>query len=197
MDMIDFECPHCGKTISVTEQYIGHKGRCTHCQGVFMIALLEPGGGEDSNIKGDGDRKLPYDPDQETSQVLSDRVREDLQRQEPSDNVLDVFFAYEEVISEYYRTRDTDPFAVGLCIQACMQQIGLTPVVKKVLSYELPGQPLPRHNGYATLASIREKQGRYDEVVRVCLAAKTEGWAGDWEPRINRCRKTYVLHKAR
>ena len=196
--MIDFECPHCAKTISVPEQRIGQKGRCPLCNGPFMIAMLEPARViPDSNVKGEGDRKLPYDPERETAAAVAERVRADLARQEPSENVLDMHYAYEELIAEYYRTRDTDPFAVGLAVQACTQQIALAEVIKKLLAYEAPGQKLPLHAGYATLASIREKQGRYDEVIRLCQEAKEEGWDGDWDLRINRCRKTFVLRKSK
>lgn len=196
--MIDFACPHCGKIIGIPEQLLGRKGRCPQCNGPFMVALLEPAPSPqaDSNVKGEGDRKLPFNPAEEVSSAVAARVKSDLENAEPGDNILDQHYAYEELIASYYESRDSDPFAISLAVQACLQQIALAPVLKKVLAYEAPGQPLPPHAGFATLANIREKQGRYDEVAQLCGKAKAEGWAGDWDDRVNRCKKTFVLRKA-
>jgi len=51
-----------------------------------------------------------------------------------------------------------------------------------------PGE-LPAHVGYQQLAIIREKQGDIDGAINISQKASEEGWAGDWENRIERCKK--------
>jgi len=36
---------------------------------------------------------------------------------------------------------------------------------------------------------IREKQGNHTEVLRLAEQAKTQGWTGDWDKRIERAMK--------
>ena len=44
----------------------------------------------------------------------------------------------------------------------------------------VPGK-LYQHTGYNQLCIIREKQGKWSEVLQLAEQAKTEGWIGDWE----------------
>ena len=52
----------------------------------------------------------------------------------------------------------------------------------------VPGK-LGEHTGYKHLCIIRENQGNYAEVIRLAEQAKSEGWIGDWDKRIEKARK--------
>ena len=52
----------------------------------------------------------------------------------------------------------------------------------------VPGE-LGIHIGYNRLCIIREKQGNWQEVIRLAEQAKSEGWVGDWDKRIEKARK--------
>ncbi len=52
---------------------------------------------------------------------------------------------------------------------------------------EVTGE-LPRHTGYEQLAIIREKEKDHPEAIRLCGEAMAQGWNGDWEKRIQRCK---------
>jgi len=52
----------------------------------------------------------------------------------------------------------------------------------------LPGK-LGEHTGYKQLCIIREKQGNWQEVIRLAEQAKAEGWEGDWDKRIEKAKK--------
>lgn len=47
---------------------------------------------------------------------------------------------------------------------------------------------LPHHRGYYRLAVNYEKQKRYKDAIQIAKRAKKEGWAGDWDKRIERCQ---------
>jgi len=49
--------------------------------------------------------------------------------------------------------------------------------------------PLPSHLGFEQLAIIEEKQGNYEETIKLSKEALKQGWRGDWEKRIERCMK--------
>jgi hypothetical protein len=48
---------------------------------------------------------------------------------------------------------------------------------------------LPEHTGFKRLCIIREKQGNYNEVIRLAIQAKEEGWMGNWDNRIEKAKK--------
>jgi hypothetical protein len=54
---------------------------------------------------------------------------------------------------------------------------------------EYKESPLPSHKGYQQLAIILEKQGKLEEAIKLCKQAAEQGWAGDWEKRVERYRK--------
>jgi len=110
-------------------------------------------------------------------------------REPVNSNVFDLHFAYQERIEAAYRAREKNPRALGLAIEACEKQIELAPDSAKAFKREYPGEELPAHVGFQQLAIIREKQGGYTEVIRLCETAKAQGWAGTWEKRIARCKK--------
>jgi hypothetical protein len=55
--------------------------------------------------------------------------------------------------------------------------------------YEIISGKLGIHAGYNQLSIIREKQGNWLEVIKLAKQAKAEGWAGDWDKRIEKAKK--------
>lgn len=131
--------------------------------------------------------------------------------------VLDRHFFYQVVIEANYPDRERDPGALAKAIWACEQQIALAPLAAEEFRHwprhhleqlrqafgdayvkswaeehkeELEREyPLPVHVGYTQLAIILEKQGRYEDAIRLCEQAMQQGWAGEWERRIARLRR--------
>lgn len=101
---------------------------------------------------------------------------------------LDIHFFYQKNIETYYKDREK-PECLEKAIIACRQQIEFAPIAAKAFKKEFKGNPLPSHKGYQQLAIILEKQNNCQEVLDLCLGAKKQGWAGDWENRIERCEK--------
>ena len=106
-------------------------------------------------------------------------------------NILDRHFAYQQMIQICYRSRDKEASAMSLAIKACEWQIELAPQAADAFRKEYPKQPLPRPVGYEQLAIIREKEKNYLEAIKLSKQAKEQGWAGDWDKRIERCEKKF------
>jgi hypothetical protein len=102
--------------------------------------------------------------------------------------VLDRHFMYQTKLELYYKDRDK-PGYLENAIEGCLQQIELAPQAADAFRAAYKGSPLPGHRGYQQLAIILEKQANFREVIVLCARAQKEGWAGDWEKRIERCRK--------
>ena len=107
---------------------------------------------------------------------------------ETEGSVLDAHFLYGQKLAIYYQDRET-PGCLEKAIKACKQQIALAEKAAKAFRREYKDSPLPSHKGYQQLAIILEKQGKFDETIELCRKADKQGWAGDWEKRIERCRK--------
>ena len=101
---------------------------------------------------------------------------------------LDVHFLYGTKLEVFYKDRDLRPNGLELAIQACEQQIANAPAAAMAFKQKYDGD-LPAHKGYNQLTIILEKQKRYDEAVSLCKNAKSQGWAGDWDKRIEHCNK--------
>ena len=102
-----------------------------------------------------------------------------------TDDILDVHFFYQNKIQVYYRNRDIDSNALDLAIQACKQQMSISKQAAKAFKKEFEGN-LPEHVGYKQLAIIRDKQKDYESVIPISKQAKSEGWNGDWDKRIEK-----------
>lgn len=186
-DMIEFECPHCHRILKVPEQYAGRSGKCNHCGNAISIV-----------------RRVPSDQLDEAEQFRDDSaaidirvettVAEDLRvllRQDEGNRAVTatrVHFGYQELIQMYYKKRNTEELALDLAIHACEQQIVNSPRTKSEM-LEQYDRPLPTHVGYKQLAIIRDKQSNYQEAIRLCEEAQSEGWNGDWDKRLSRLRK--------
>lgn len=104
-------------------------------------------------------------------------------------NVLDEHFTLSEMIPVYYRDRDSQKGMFEKTIDACRQLISLAPQAVKAFLEEYPGQALPSHRGYEQLSIILKKQEKTEEAITVCNQALQQGWAGDWEKRIERYKR--------
>jgi hypothetical protein len=103
-------------------------------------------------------------------------------------DVLGRHFLYQAKIQTYYPFRDKDDFALPRAIGACEQQIKISLEAARAFREKYPGE-LPAHIGYQQLAIIREKQDDFEAAINISQKASGEGWAGDWENRIERCKK--------
>ena len=112
-----------------------------------------------------------------------------VERQESeTGSVIDRHFIYHHMIRVYYRDRHRDENALALAIQACEKQIALAPQVIRERPKEW-GENLPEHPGFQRLAIILERHNDYEGVIRLAEEALRQGWAGDWEKRIARCKQ--------
>jgi tetratricopeptide (TPR) repeat protein len=106
-----------------------------------------------------------------------------------STNVLDIHFLYQSKLETYYKNRDNDLDALEKAIEACKQQIEIAPKAKVAFQKEYKVSPLPSHKGFEQLAIIEEKRKNYEIAIEISKEALEQGWAGDWEKRIERCLK--------
>jgi len=121
--------------------------------------------------------------------ALGDRVLEKAETvaSESKDQlVLDRF--HSALIDRHLSARGADPAATERAIAACRKMIARAAEVKKTL-LERGDSTLPRHHGFEQLAILLEKQGAFDEAISVSRRAQDQGWAGDWEQRIDRCER--------
>ena len=106
----------------------------------------------------------------------------------PQAEVLKRHFLYQAKIQTYYPFRDEDDIALRRAIEGCEQQIKMSSEAAKAFREKYRGE-LPAHIGYQQLAIIREKQGDFESAINISQKACDDGWAGDWENRIERCKK--------
>jgi hypothetical protein len=106
-----------------------------------------------------------------------------------SGSVMDKHFFLSTKIQTLYRNRNSDDSALPNAIEACKEQISISGMAKRSFLREYPGSPLPSHVGYNQLCIILEKQKNYEDTIRIARKAKEQGWAGEWDKRIERCMK--------
>ena len=102
--------------------------------------------------------------------------------------VLDVHFLCQQMIETYYKDRER-PEYMDKAVGACRKQISLAPDAARAFKAEYAESPLPEHKGYKQLAIILEKQARFQEAIELSRQAESQGWAGDWVRRVERCEK--------
>ena len=101
---------------------------------------------------------------------------------------IDRHFIYSCMIQVYCRDRNRDENALALAIEACEKQIALAPQVIREQPKDWEGE-LPAHLGFRQLAIVGERDRDYEDAIRLSKEALRQGWAGDWEKRIARCRR--------
>ena len=104
--------------------------------------------------------------------------------------IVDLHFVYHSMIELNYRDRERLPDALEIAIDACRKQIALAPRAAEVFNREW--KLIPRPVGFCQLAVIMEKQGNYNEAIALATQALEQGWAGDWEKRIARCKQRLI-----
>lgn len=114
-----------------------------------------------------------------------------------SSRVLDLHFFYMEKIKIYYKNRDNDLDALDNAIKACEQQIEIARKAKIAFIKEdrklgFNNIQLPRHSGFEQLAIIEEKRKNFESAIEGSNRAMEQGWAGDWEKQIERCKKKLI-----
>lgn len=104
-------------------------------------------------------------------------------------STLDQHFTLGNMIKVYYRNRQNDSESLARAAEACEKQIALAPFAADMFKLEEWFENLPAHLGFQQLAIIREKEGNVDEAIRLSSKALVQGWSGDWEKRIARCKR--------
>ena len=103
-------------------------------------------------------------------------------------DILDAHFLYGQMIKTLYRLRE-QPGYPEKAIDACQRQISIAKEAAKAFRIEYPDSPqLPSHRGFNQLAIVLEKQRKFQEAIELAQQAATQGWPGDWQRRIERCR---------
>ncbi len=121
---------------------------------------------------------------------------------EPDNNLnfLSKHFHYSNQIQAFYARRNESPEYLDKAIEACNKQISIAREAaddfrRPTVLYQMvpdrtkkpnPEIELPSHLGYRQLCIIREKQGNFTEVIRLAEEAKSIGWNGDWDNRIEK-----------
>lgn len=108
-------------------------------------------------------------------------------------SVIDRHFALSSMCKVFYRWRDVDEFALEAAIAACERSVSMhheAVIAFKQPAHILPwGNGLPGHYCFKQLAIIEEKRGHFVEALKLCEEAKQDGWADDWDKRMERLRK--------
>lgn len=142
-------------------------------------------------------------------------------------NAVDLHYIYIHLIEFYYRQRHTDGSALNKCIEYCKKDIDLFPLFKKAYINEYIDQikyvqnffekdyaeykeyerkieaykpTIPNIPSFKRLAIIYEKQGKYEEAIKICDLAISNNLADDtkggFEGRRNRILKKINQQKA-
>lgn len=101
---------------------------------------------------------------------------------------LDQHFLFQQMIEVYYKDRN-DPTQLQAAISACKQQISIAPKAIKSFLLKHKDLPLPSHKGYEQLVIIFEKSANIQEAIDLCRKAKSQGWRGNWDQRIEKLEK--------
>ena len=101
-----------------------------------------------------------------------------------SASALDKHFYFQAKIEMHYCDRD-NPHHLAEAEHACREQIDIASSAAEEFTRKFAG-PLPEHKGYKQLTIILYKRGATGEAIEVARRAQSEGWSGDWAPRIKR-----------
>jgi len=114
---------------------------------------------------------------------------------EHAETVEDICSALGWLIRLYYQVRNSVPEANDVVIKSCKHLIALAPLLANQQRKKYPYIKLGKNEGYSRYVIILEKQRDYSEAIRLCEEAKNMGWVGDWDTRINRCKKRLAGQK--
>lgn len=71
-------------------------------------------------------------------------------------------------------------------LEACRQQIAWSPRAARAFQDKWPD--IPQHEGFERLTKRLSLHGADEESIALCERAMAEGWAGDWQRRIDEYR---------
>ena len=107
-------------------------------------------------------------------------------------NILTLHFFWPTKMKIFYAERE-NPTILKVVIDCCIKQIDLAPAAAQAFRQEYGDHKLPVHEGYDQLCIIYERQGKFEDAIKIAEQAKKQGWngeyAGHWDDRIARCRK--------
>jgi hypothetical protein len=192
---VEFVCPHCDRAIDPLDAYVLANARCRHCGGA--VSLPGPVMATPPPRRWMADTADQYDPAAEASPEVRARVLRDLGVDNPGENLVGLHFLFENLIKGYVQRMEGEPKAQLLCIEACRQQIAIAGRVAPALRAQQHAASLPGHSGYHHLCLIRERQRQYEEAVRLAQEAREQGWSGDWDPILARCKKTTIQFRSK
>ena len=107
---------------------------------------------------------------------------------------LDIHFLFHNKLTLYYKDKG-NPESLNMAIHACRQQIAIADKAAHAFQATYNGNPLPGHKGYAQLAIILEQQKHFDQAMELYSQAMRQGWGGDWEKHIQRCKQKMLNHE--
>jgi len=105
----------------------------------------------------------------------------------PDAKPIDRHFTYQSLIEFHYQDRAT-PVSLTKATEYCRKQIEMASSVKNAFRGYM-GDQMPSHVGYYQLSVILDGAGQFAEAIAICKQAKRQGWAGDWDKRIERYQK--------
>lgn len=108
-----------------------------------------------------------------------------------NDPVLDRHYYLDGKASFYYRCRDLAPAYLKISLDTMRKDVTLASKAAKAYRKKWGEDELPTHPGFRHLAVLYEKDKQYEIAIRLCKAAKKQGWKGDWDKRIERCSKKF------
>ena len=105
-------------------------------------------------------------------------------------HIEDIHFYLQLKSMFYYRCRDEITNGLKIAIDSMNQQIKISPnVIEFFKNQDSFSGKLPAHVGFKQLAILYEKDKQFKVAIKICRRAKSEGWSGDWNKRIERCSK--------
>lgn len=102
------------------------------------------------------------------------------------DEIMAQHFFFMHMINFYYKNRDQEGY-MEKAVEYCKKQIAIAPEAAVLFRNDSPY--LPSHTGYEQLAIIEKKNKNWQAVVDLCTQAKSQGWGGDWDKRIEEAQK--------
>lgn len=168
--MLQFHCPHCSESLQAEDELRGAVGNCNKCGCLITVPEASENGAPAKEQVGGfkaapGSATMPISRDIEA-----------------------LHSTLKAMIQTYLKRGETEALAMSLALQASHQMIAIAPYVKWHWT-QTYNRPLPDHLGFETIAGTLEEQGQFVKAKKVCLNAKYQGWAGDWDTRIARCEQ--------
>lgn len=94
-----------------------------------------------------------------------------------------------KILDRYYVLCDQMREKGETRVVAALQSIEISQQTARALKRKYPDEPLGQHPGYERVARELEKARAWARQLALCEQAQAQGWAGDWQRRIDRCRK--------